>query len=105
MSLDAFELVLSAEANELASVSLRFPLGNPYSCPATSSSTPDSTPTAHEEKEGFGTGDRFLANSILFKTIYSWWIEASYVIPEGDIGQVWEVMKVKLQTFTTVLRY
>lgn len=96
MSLDAFEQALSAEANESASVSLKFPLGDPYLHPATScpnSSTPDSTPSAHEEKEGF-TGDRVLANSILFKTVYSWWIEASYAIPEGDIGRVWEVMKV-----------
>lgn len=57
-------------------------------------SSTEKVPTVHIEKAGF-TGDRVLANSILFKLEYSWWIEASYAIPEGDIGRVWEIMKVR----------
>lgn len=51
------------------------------------------TPKVHTEEPGF-TGDRVLANVILFKMEYSWWIEAAYAIPEGDIGRVWEILKV-----------
>ncbi|KAE9396142.1 hypothetical protein BT96DRAFT_1041065, partial [Gymnopus androsaceus JB14] len=98
MLLDAFEQALSAvEANESVPDPLKFPVGDPYSPPVTShmnnSSAKESALSAHEEKKEF-TGDCVLANSILFKTVYSWWIEASYAIPEGDIGRVWEVMKV-----------
>lgn len=56
-------------------------------------SAKEKKPTSHIEEKGF-TGDRVLANSILFKMEYSWWIEAAYAIPDGDIGRVWEIMKV-----------
>ncbi|KAE9403799.1 hypothetical protein BT96DRAFT_780460, partial [Gymnopus androsaceus JB14] len=90
MSLNAFEQALSAEANESAPDPLKFPVGDPYSPPVTScmnnSSAKELAPSAHEEQKGF-TGNRVLTNSILFKTtVYSWWIEASYAIPKGDIG-------------------
>ncbi|KAE9391314.1 hypothetical protein BT96DRAFT_945441 [Gymnopus androsaceus JB14] len=39
----------------------------------------------HIETAGF-TGDHVLANSILFMMEYSWWIEATYAIPEVGAG-------------------
>jgi hypothetical protein len=45
------------------------------------------------EKAGFD-GDRVLANAILFLQDAGWWVEAAYAVPEGDIGRVWEIMKV-----------
>jgi hypothetical protein len=47
----------------------------------------------HKEKDGFD-GDRVLANAILFVQDAGWWIEAAYAVPEGDIGRIWEIMKV-----------
>ncbi|KAK1228298.1 hypothetical protein PQX77_008662 [Marasmius sp. AFHP31] len=46
-----------------------------------------------KEKSGFD-GDRTLANSILFKMEYSYWLEASYAISEGDVGRVFEIIKI-----------
>lgn len=98
MTPDAYEQALSDSLNESAPNTLKFPIGLPYvppAMPTSQSESQEKRPTAHIEEEGF-TGDRVLANSILFKMEYSWWIEAAYAIPEGDIGRVWEIMKVSL---------
>lgn len=50
----------------------------------------------HVEVPGFD-GDRVLANSILFLQDAGWWVEASYAVPEGDIGRVYEIVKVSEQ--------
>ncbi|THU99818.1 hypothetical protein K435DRAFT_794635 [Dendrothele bispora CBS 962.96] len=51
--------------------------------------------TTHTFTEGEDfTGDRVLANSILFMWEYSLWVELDYAVPEGDIGRVWEIMKI-----------
>ena len=125
MSPDAYEQALSESLNNSAPNILKFPVGAPYSPLATttarnqeahtsnatqeeieaddepatpSSESQEKRPAAHIEKEEF-TGDRVLANSILFKMEYSWWIEAAYAIPDGDIGRVWEIMKVNSLAF------
>ncbi|KAE9383972.1 hypothetical protein BT96DRAFT_1008576 [Gymnopus androsaceus JB14] len=106
MSFDAYKQALSQEINDSVPDSLKFLIGNAW-LPSTSSSTSTTTtsnstdpvPTAHVEQAGF-TGDRVLANSILFKLEYSWWIEAAYIIPEGDIGHVWEIMKIWIFVFS-----
>ncbi|KAL0057682.1 hypothetical protein AAF712_015669 [Marasmius tenuissimus] len=51
-----------------------------------------------KEEPGF-TGDRVLANLILFQLEYSWWIEAAYAVSEGDIGRAFEVIKIWLFMF------
>ncbi|KAJ7308761.1 hypothetical protein DFH08DRAFT_927373 [Mycena albidolilacea] len=50
-------------------------------------------PKFHKEKEGFD-GDRVLSNSILFLMEFGWWIELNYAIPEGDVGRVFEILKI-----------
>ncbi|THU82309.1 hypothetical protein K435DRAFT_583435, partial [Dendrothele bispora CBS 962.96] len=51
--------------------------------------------TTHTFTEGEDfTGDHVLANSILFMWEYSLWVELDYAVPEGDIGRVWEIMKI-----------
>ncbi|THU84698.1 hypothetical protein K435DRAFT_573488, partial [Dendrothele bispora CBS 962.96] len=40
------------------------------------------------------TGDRVLANTILFKSEFVLWLEMAYAIPEGDIGRAFEILKV-----------
>lgn len=47
----------------------------------------------HVEKPGFD-GDRVLANEQLFLQDHGWWIEAAYAVPEGDVGRVYEILKV-----------
>jgi hypothetical protein len=53
-------------------------------------------PKFHKEKEGFN-GDRVLSNSILFLMEFGWWIELNYAIPEGDVGRVFEILKVLIR--------
>ncbi|KAJ7751643.1 hypothetical protein B0H16DRAFT_1766472 [Mycena metata] len=58
----------------------------------------DNAPTAHTETEGF-TGDRVLRNSQIFLQDFGWWIEFGHAVPEGDIGRVWEIMKIWIFKF------
>lgn len=54
----------------------------------------ENIPKAHQEADNFD-GDRVLANSILFLQDFGWWIEMLYAVPEGNIGRVFEILKVK----------
>lgn len=54
----------------------------------------ENIPKVHKEAENFD-GDRVLANSILFLQDFGWWTEIAYAVPEGDIGRVFEIMKVR----------
>ncbi|KAF9048059.1 hypothetical protein BDZ89DRAFT_918061, partial [Hymenopellis radicata] len=45
------------------------------------------------------SGDRVLANSILFRRDFLWWIELSYAVSDGDIGRVMEIMKIWIFMF------
>jgi hypothetical protein len=49
--------------------------------------------TKHVEEPDF-SGDRALANEILFLQDMGWWVIAAHAVPEGEIGRVWEIMKV-----------
>lgn len=60
---------------------------------STAPDTNENLPKAHQESKDFD-GDRVLANSILFMQDFSWWMELAYAIPEGDIGRVFEILKV-----------
>lgn len=57
--------------------------------------SPDLESTTHVEDATF-TGDRVLANTILFRRDFLLWMELSDAISEGDIGRVYEVLKVSL---------
>ena len=50
----------------------------------------------HTEKPSFD-GDRVLGNSELFLQDFGWWIEAAYSVPEGDVGRMYEILKVCCQ--------
>ncbi|KAJ7206105.1 hypothetical protein GGX14DRAFT_644132 [Mycena pura] len=65
--------------------------------PAAPKDTPD-VPKAHEESADFD-GNRVLRNSQIFLTNFGWWLEFSYAVPEGDIGRVWEIMKLWIFKF------
>lgn len=53
----------------------------------------EDAPQVHTERSSF-TGDRVLRNSQIFMQDFGWWMEFSHAVPEGDIGRVWEIMKV-----------
>ncbi|KAJ7906434.1 hypothetical protein B0H13DRAFT_1880588 [Mycena leptocephala] len=55
-------------------------------------------PKVHQEKPGFD-GDRVLRNTQIFLQDFGWWIEFSHSVPEGDIGRVWEIMKIWIFKF------
>lgn len=95
MSQHAYERALSNKRHNNTPECPYPPTGEPWTPPSKPpfSSEETSTTKGHTEVEGFD-GDRVLANSIIFLTEYGWWIEASYAIPEGDIGRFWEIMKV-----------
>lgn len=57
-------------------------------------------PKVHQEVNNFD-GDRVLANSILFLQDFGWWTEIAYAVPEGDIGRVFEILKVNLCVFNS----
>ncbi|KAJ7635590.1 hypothetical protein DFH06DRAFT_1336611 [Mycena polygramma] len=59
----------------------------------------EDTPEQHEERPDF-TGDRVLRNSEIFMTEFGWWIELIMAVPEGDIGRVWEILKVRIPDST-----
>ncbi|KAF8184385.1 hypothetical protein K438DRAFT_1544545, partial [Mycena galopus ATCC 62051] len=60
--------------------------------------TPKAAPQVHQEKPGFD-GDRVLRNSQIFLQDFGWWIEFAHSVPEGDIGRVWEIMKIWIFKF------
>ncbi|KAJ6627746.1 hypothetical protein B0H10DRAFT_2285786 [Mycena sp. CBHHK59/15] len=55
-------------------------------------------PSVHVEADDF-TGDRVMANKILFLRDMGWWVIASDAVPDGEIGRVWEVMKIWIISF------
>ncbi|KAJ7162020.1 hypothetical protein C8R46DRAFT_904211, partial [Mycena filopes] len=58
----------------------------------------EDAPKVHQEKDNF-TGDRVLRNSQIFLQDFGWFIEFAHAVPEGDIGRVWEVMKIWIFKF------
>ena len=83
---------------------MKVPAGTHWSPPVLSSSyrgnelaagvdPPNPEKPSHVEADKFD-GDWVLDNSVLFLEDFGWWIEAAYVIPEGDMGRVNEILKV-----------
>jgi hypothetical protein len=115
-SQEAHEQALSLTESRNAKSNMAIPFGKPFrpietQTPGLTTSTSETetaresteerpnvviedTVKVHVEKEGFD-GDRVLANEILFLQDAGWWIEAASAVPEGDIGRVYEIMKVK----------
>lgn len=106
-SQDAYEQALSlAESND-ASTFMKVPVGQPTTMPIVINIATESDPSAlptedlpkvHQEAKDFD-GDRVLANSILFLQDFGWWTEIAYAVPDGDIGRVFEILKVSTIPF------
>ncbi|KAK7446004.1 hypothetical protein VKT23_014627 [Stygiomarasmius scandens] len=96
VSLESVSQALSSDMSSLSD-DLKFPMGDPYESGGHAMNVDGEQQNgkleSFKEKEDF-EGDRVLANSILFKWEYSLWLELAYAVPEGDIGRVWEIMKV-----------
>ncbi|KAJ7851294.1 hypothetical protein B0H14DRAFT_2296574, partial [Mycena olivaceomarginata] len=60
--------------------------------------TADTPPTLHKENPGF-TGNRVMRNSEIFLLDFGWWIEMAWSVSEGDIGRVWEIIKIWIFKF------
>ncbi|KAJ7776977.1 hypothetical protein DFH07DRAFT_865690 [Mycena maculata] len=58
----------------------------------------DEGPKHHQEIPGF-TGDRVLRNSEIFMMEFGWWVEMALAVAEGDIGRVWEILKIWIFKF------
>ncbi|KAJ6549750.1 hypothetical protein B0H19DRAFT_883435, partial [Mycena capillaripes] len=58
----------------------------------------DEGPKIHKEPPGFD-GDCVLSNAILFLMEFGWWIELNYAILDGDVGRVFEILKIFIFTF------
>jgi hypothetical protein len=107
-SQDAYEQALSLADSNDAPTSMKVSVG-----PSTTMSTVvdivegdlpappiEDLPKVHQEINNFD-GDRVLANSILFLQDFGWWTEIAYAVPEGDIGRVFEILKVNLCVFNS----
>ncbi|KAJ7731018.1 hypothetical protein B0H16DRAFT_1893426 [Mycena metata] len=70
----------------------------PSDVPHTAAPETEAAPKCHEELPGF-TGDRVLRNSELFMMDFGWFLELITAVPEGDIGRVWEIMKIWIFTY------
>ncbi|THU78559.1 hypothetical protein K435DRAFT_588157, partial [Dendrothele bispora CBS 962.96] len=94
VSLESVAQALSSNTSSLPD-DITFPLGDPYQFHATDNGGVNENPKfdLFKESKDF-EGDHVLANSILFKWEYSLWLELAYAVPEGDIGRVWEIMKI-----------
>ncbi|KAF7371606.1 hypothetical protein MVEN_00016000 [Mycena venus] len=64
----------------------------------TAKSHEEEGPKIHKELPGFNS-DRVLSNAILFLMEFGWWIELNYAIPEGDVGRVFEILKIFIFSF------
>ena len=119
-SQDAYEQALSSTESNDAPAPLKVKFGPPsasanaYTSPidvgteidenleaAPPSLPTENVPKVHKEAENFD-GDRVLANSILFLQDFGWWTEIAYAVPEGDIGRVFEIMKVSDRGMSSV---
>ncbi|THU77523.1 hypothetical protein K435DRAFT_877734 [Dendrothele bispora CBS 962.96] len=98
VSLESISEALNPEDMSSLPSHLQFPVGTPFTPdPHIDVLKPAQSCLFQEEKDF--EGDRVLANSIIFKWEYSLWIELAYAVPEGDIGCVWEIMKIWIFIF------
>ncbi|KAJ7805999.1 hypothetical protein B0H14DRAFT_2382203, partial [Mycena olivaceomarginata] len=90
----------SAEATSAKNPN-RVPVGSSWIPRGSSDSAADTNTnprTSHTESPGF-TGDRVLRNSEIFLLDFGWWIEIAWSVSEGDIGRVWEILKIWIFKF------
>ncbi|THU88976.1 hypothetical protein K435DRAFT_865755 [Dendrothele bispora CBS 962.96] len=100
VSLESISQALCPGNVESIPMEIQFPVGDPFPLyhNLSQEQNTETLKDFFQEHENF-TGDRVLANSILFKWEYSLWLELAYAVPEGDIGRVWEIMKILIFIF------
>ncbi|KAJ7754309.1 hypothetical protein DFH07DRAFT_705528, partial [Mycena maculata] len=101
-SQEAYHQALSRDFSDSVSAQMKVPRGTPWTAPIHPNSHHDHAeenpadgeePTAHVEAPNF-SGNRTLANECLFLQDMGWWVIAVHAVPDGEIGQLWEIMKV-----------
>lgn len=102
-SQDAYDQALSQTESSNAPPAMKVTVGPPFTAQTVTAADisegdspclpTEDLPKVHQEDVHFD-GDRVLANSILFLQDFGWWTEIAYAVPEGDIGRVFEIMKV-----------
>ncbi|KAJ7812437.1 hypothetical protein B0H14DRAFT_2208379, partial [Mycena olivaceomarginata] len=100
-SQEAFHQALSRDLSDSASEGMKTPRGTPWTAPIDinpDEPMPDS-PSVHTEAADF-SGDRTLANECLFLQDMGWWVIASHAAPDGEIGRLWEIMKIWIFCFS-----
>ncbi|KAJ7327496.1 hypothetical protein DFH08DRAFT_710387 [Mycena albidolilacea] len=116
-SQEAYHQALSRDFSDSASEEMKIPHGTPWTTPADinpnapiAETTPDADdlgngaaepekPSVHTEATDF-SGDRTLANECLFLQDMGWWVIAAHAVPDGEIGRLWEVMKIWIFCFS-----
>ncbi|KAJ7635908.1 hypothetical protein B0H17DRAFT_1279587 [Mycena rosella] len=109
-SQEAYNQALSEELTDSASEEMKIPRGTPWTQPVDNSQSeraddahgdaePDDDTEAvkkgkHIEAPGF-SGDRGMANGILFLQDMGWWVIAAHAVPDGEVGRLWEILKVQ----------
>ncbi|EDR00803.1 uncharacterized protein LACBIDRAFT_333858 [Laccaria bicolor S238N-H82] len=105
-SQDAYDQALSKAKSSNAPEPMKILFGPAWTNQSTGStnSAPvpllpnEDVPKVHKEADDFD-GDHVLANSVLFLQDFGWWIEIAYAVSEGDIGRVFEILKIWIFTF------
>ncbi|KAJ7105862.1 hypothetical protein C8R44DRAFT_715216 [Mycena epipterygia] len=104
-SQQAYTQALNQDFADSANVDMKIPLGTPWVSPE--KYFPNrrmvvkrrkKRPSVHVEADDF-MGDRVMANEVLFLQDMGWWVLASDAVPDGEIGRVWEIMKIWIFCF------
>ncbi|KAJ7447560.1 hypothetical protein B0H11DRAFT_1878681 [Mycena galericulata] len=107
-SQEAYHQALSGDFAESADEKMKIPRGSSWTAPIDRDEANETggkkkrkkkKKKAHTEAPDF-SGDRSLANEILFLQDMGWWIIAAHAVPDGEIGRVWEIMKVWIFCFS-----
>ncbi|KAJ7089959.1 hypothetical protein C8R44DRAFT_957834 [Mycena epipterygia] len=105
-SQDAYNHALKKELADSANDTMKIPRGTTWTPPINNSrrervEEDNDDPDPEEDADGDPdfSGDRGLANEALFLQDMGWWVIAAHAVPEGEIGRVWEIMKVWILNF------
>ncbi|KAJ7725278.1 hypothetical protein DFH07DRAFT_783025 [Mycena maculata] len=94
----AYDQAIDTDFFDSAHPDMKIPLGTPWVPPAIKSPTQDDDEMEPEGEEP-DQGDRVMANKVLFLQDMGWWIIADHAVPDGEIGRIWEIMKIWIFSF------
>ncbi|KAF8147015.1 hypothetical protein K438DRAFT_1525181, partial [Mycena galopus ATCC 62051] len=106
-SQQVYNLALSKNLSDSAAESMQVPCGSPWTPPVEPSQSASEGKTKKKKKANIKhveevdfTGDQVLVNEILFLQDMGWWNIAARAVPDGEIGRVWEIMKIWIFNFS-----